>query len=193
MRPGRSVAEFRNAIAPPGSGDEEWGSLRPMETFGFRRMTGADLPMVKRWLETPAVQEWWVATDGQPSDPIEQKDLDDPHVVMWIVSYRGKPFAFIQDYDPHAWAGHHFGHLPPGSRGIDQFIGEPDMIGRGYGSAFVRAHLARLLQGGAPAIGTDPHPSNARAIRAYEKAGFVRGETRKTDWGCCLLMVYQTT
>ena len=160
-----------------------------METYSFRRMTAADLPMVRRWLETPAVREWWAEADGQPSDPIEEEDLNDQHVAMWIVSYHGKPFAFIQDYDPHAWTGHHFGHLPAGSRGIDQFIGEPDMIGRGYGSAFIRLHLGVLLRGGAPAIGTDPHPSNARAIRAYEKAGFVRGVERMTEWGRCLLMV----
>jgi RimJ/RimL family protein N-acetyltransferase len=30
-----------------------------------------------------------------------------------------------------------------------------------------------LIGGGAPAVGTDPDPANARAIRAYEKARFV--------------------
>ena len=91
---------------------------------------------------------------------------------MWIVSHEGRPFAYIQDYGPHDWAMHHFGHLPPGSRGIDQFIGEPDMIGRGHGSAFIRAHVDRLFAEGAPVVGTDPDPSNARAVRAYQKAGF---------------------
>lgn len=159
-----------------------------METYSFRRATVADLPMVRRWLETPAVREWWVEADGRPSDPIEEDDLNDPHMAMWIVSYMGNPFAFIQDYDPHAWAGHHFGQLPPGSRGIDQFIGDPDMIGHGHGPAFIRAHVNALIALGAPAIGTDPSPDNARAIRAYEKAGFVRREERATEWGYCLLM-----
>lgn len=74
-----------------------------METYSFRRATVADLTMVRRWLETPAVREWWVEADGRPSDPIEEDDLNDPHMAMWIVSYMGNPFAFIQDYDPHAW------------------------------------------------------------------------------------------
>jgi aminoglycoside 6'-N-acetyltransferase len=151
-------------------------------------MTPADLPMVERWLETPAVREWWVGADGQPSDPFDEDDLNDPHVAMWIVSHMGKPFAFIQDYDPHAWSGHHFGFLPPGSRGIDQFIGDPDMIGRGHGSAFVRAHVDALMARGAPAVGTDPSPTDARAIRSYEKAGFVRQGETETKWGYCLLM-----
>lgn len=158
-----------------------------MEKYCFRRMTPNDLPMVNRWLETPAVGEWWVEADGQPAGFFEEDDLNDEHMAMWIVSHEDHPFAFIQDYDPHAWTGHHFNYLPPGSRGIDQFIGEPSMINCGHGSAFIRAHADALLTAGAPAIGTDPHPTNARAIRAYEKAGFVPGEKRGTEWGYCLL------
>lgn len=159
-----------------------------METYSFRRATTADLPMIRRWLETPAVREWWIDAEGQPADPIEEKDLTDQNVAMWIVSYLGDPFAFIQDYDPHAWDGHHFGHLPQGSRGMDQFIGEPGMLGHGHGSAFIRAHVDSLMAGGTPAVGTDPNPDNARAIRAYEKAGFIRCEERATEWGHCVLM-----
>lgn len=154
--------------------------------YAFRPMTSADMPMARRWLETPEVQRWWGDADGQVS--LLQEDLDDPRMSMWIVCHHGRPFGYIQDYDPRSWAMHHFGGLPPGSRGIDQFIGEPHMIGRGHGSAFIRAHVDRLLAQGAPAVGTDPAPANARAIRAYEKAGFARGEARDTDWGFALLM-----
>lgn len=93
-----------------------------VETYSFRRVASDDLSMVGRWLETPAVREWWIDSEGHPAGPIEEDDLADDHVAMWIVSYLGNPFAWIQDYDPHAWDGHHFGHLPPGSRGVDQFI-----------------------------------------------------------------------
>ena len=108
---------------------------------------------------------------------------------MWIVSHAGRPFAFAQDYDVHGWANHPFAHLSSGSRGIDQFIGEPDMVGRGHGSAFVRAHADRLFAAGAPAVGTDPHPDNRRAVRAYENAGFrVTDGPLNTLWGRALLM-----
>ena len=46
------------------------------------------------------------------------------------------------------------------------------MLNRGHGSAFIRAHVDDLFAAGAPVVGTDPDPSNARAIRAYRKAGF---------------------
>jgi aminoglycoside 6'-N-acetyltransferase len=108
---------------------------------------------------------------------------------MWIVAHDGRPFAYAQDYDVHGWTPHPFSHLPPGSRGIDQYIGEPDMLDSGHGSAFVRAHCDRLFAAGAPAVGTDPSPDNVRARRAYEKAGFLTaGEARATPWGIAVLM-----
>ena len=109
------------------------------------------------------------------------------------MSRQGRPFAYIQDYAPGDWLMHHFGFLPPGSRGMDQFIGEPEMIGRGHGSAFVREHVDALFAGGVPAVGVDPDPENARAIRAYERAGFVRGLVQDTEWGLSLLMTRYPT
>jgi aminoglycoside 6'-N-acetyltransferase len=131
------------------------------------------------------VAEYWGPPDVE--DPEEM--LADGRVAMWMVEHEGRPFAYAQDYSPHDWQPHPFAHLPAGARGIDQYIGEPEMIGRGHGSAFVRAHCDRLFAAGAPAIGTDPHPDNRRAIRAYEKAGFaIAAGPLDTRWGRALLM-----
>ena len=155
------------------------------EAYGFRPATEADLLLLRRWRRQPHVMEYW----GDPELEPEDEKLADARVAMWIVEYRGNPFAFAQDYSPHDWDGHPFAHLPPGSRGIDQYIGEPDMVGIGHGTAFVRLHCERLFSAGAPAIGTDPHPDNMRARRAYEKAGFhaVSGPV-ETLWGLAILM-----
>ncbi len=49
------------------------------------------------------------------------------------------------------------------------------MLGRGHGSAFIRAfHRAERLARGVPRIVIDPKSANPRAVRAYEKAGFVK-------------------
>ncbi len=63
------------------------------------------------------------------------------------------------------------------------------MLDRGHGSALLRRQCGRLFAAGAPAIGTDPHPDNHRARRAYEKAGFmaVSGPV-ETPWGRAILM-----
>ena len=156
------------------------------QTYAFRPMTEADLPMIKRWLAEPHVREWW-------GDPPEQYllvsgDLDEPAMDQYIVSTGGRPFGYLQCYDLTAWNSG-FGVHPKGTRGIDLFIGEPDMIERGHGSAFIRAFAGQRLESGAPRLLTDPDPDNPRAIRAYEKAGFVRDRLVETPDGTALLMV----
>lgn len=101
----------------------------------------------------------------------------------------GRPFAYMQDYNVHGWDDHHFAHLPEGARGIDQYIGDAEMLGVGHGTAFIRARLRMLFEAGAPVIATDPHPDNARAIAAYKKAGFeTAGPAQDTQWGRILPM-----
>jgi aminoglycoside 6'-N-acetyltransferase len=159
--------------------------MPPDAPYSFRPVGPADLPLLERWRAMPHVIEYWGPPDVEPA----AESLPDPRIAMWIVEHRGRPLAYAQDYSPHDWDDHPFAHLPPGARGIDQYIGEPDMIGRGHGSLFVRAHCDRLLAAGAPAIGTDPHPDNERAIRAYQKAGFIIGSgPLDTRWGRALLM-----
>ncbi len=157
------------------------------KTYGFRRMTEADLPLQRQWLQTPDAAAWWGDLDSEMENLAA--DLQEPGMRLWIVSLEDQPFAFLQDYDPQAWADHPFNDLPPGTRGIDQTIGIPEMIGKGHGSAFIRQHVMRLFEEGAALVCTDPDPNNTRAIRAYEKAGFARYEQRSTAWGECMLML----
>ena len=154
--------------------------------YEFRPMTHADLPLIKRWLETPHVSEWW----RDPSDQFElvSGDLDHPNVAQFIVRTSERPFAYLQCYRLSDW-NNGFGLQPDGTRGIDQFIGEAEMLGRGHGAAFIRAFADKLLAGGTPRVVLDPEPENARAIRAYEKAGFVRDRLVDTPGGIALLMV----
>ena len=156
-----------------------------MPDYRFRSMAPLDLPLITRWRAMPHVIQWW----GDPEVEPEADKLRDSRIAMWIVEYDGRPFAFAQDYDVHGWDPHPFAHLPAGARGIDQFIGEADMLDRGHGSAFVRQHVAMLYAHGAPAVGTDPHPDNHRACRAYEKAGFsATAGPVATPWGTAILM-----
>jgi aminoglycoside 6'-N-acetyltransferase len=158
-----------------------------MSDYSFRAVTTADLPLLLAWQAEPHWIEWWGPVEGD--DGFFAEAMADPHTACWMVELDGRPIAYAQDYDPHAWPGHHFAHLPPGSRGVDQSIGPADLLCRGHGSAFVRQHVERLFAAGAPAVGTDPHPDNSRAVRAYQKAGFgIAGGPMDTDWGRALLM-----
>ncbi|MEJ6394268.1 GNAT family N-acetyltransferase [Gymnodinialimonas sp. 2305UL16-5] len=153
--------------------------------YDFRRATRDDLALLAVWQSHPHVRAWWGA-----SEPYGEADLADPHVARWIVSYAEQPFAFMQDYNVHGWDDHHFADLPRGARGIDQYIGEPDMVGFGHGSAFIGTRMQALFDEGAPVIATDPHPDNARAIAVYKRLGFEpTGPVQQTKWGLILPMV----
>jgi aminoglycoside 6'-N-acetyltransferase len=154
--------------------------------YEFRPMTADDLPLVKRWLAMPHVTEWWGNADEQFE--LVSGDLSHPAMDQFIVTNDGRPFGYLQCYDLTAWNSG-FGLQPLGTRGIDQFIGEPDMIERGHGSAFIRTFTDGVLAAGTPRLVTDPDPANARAVRAYEKAGFHRDRIVDTPDGPALLMV----
>jgi aminoglycoside 6'-N-acetyltransferase len=114
-------------------------------------------------------------------------------MTMCIVSFRGRAFAYAQDYDVHAWPQAHLAHLPRGARAVDSFIGWPSMIGRGHGAAYLRLLAERLCAGGAPLVAIDPSVENLRARRAYAKAGFVGETPVPTDNGPAILMIYDPT
>jgi aminoglycoside 6'-N-acetyltransferase len=154
--------------------------------YCFRPMSAADLPMVRRWLETADVVRWWGV-------PVEQYalvggDLDHPDMDQFIVALDDHPFGYIQCYALSTW-NQNFGAQPARTRGIDQFIGEPELIGRGHGSSFIRQFADSLLTSGIPRVVTDPDPDNGRAVRAYAKAGFQSDRVVDTPDGPALLMV----
>lgn len=152
--------------------------------YSFRPATMADLHLLANWQRAPHVSRWW-----NSDVPFDEKRLADPRVSRWIVSLGERPFAYMQDYTVHGWPEHHFDYLPNGSRGLDQYIGEPDMIGMGHGPGFIRQRMQALFGQGVPALATDPNPENLRAISAYERLGFrIVGPAKETPWGTIVPM-----
>jgi aminoglycoside 6'-N-acetyltransferase len=157
-----------------------------MTAYAFRPMSTADLPTIRNWLETPEVRRWWGEPDQQYA--LVSGDLDHPDMDQFIVVLDDHPFGYIQCYALDIWDTG-FGSQPPGTRGIDQFIGEPEKIGRGHGSRFIRQFADRMLASGIPRLVTDPDPANGRAVHAYANAGFESDRIVDTPDGPALLMV----
>jgi len=158
-------------------------------TYSFRPAAASDLPMLRRWLRAPEVVRWWGDPDEQAA--LLQGDLNEPLMVMRIVSFRDRPFAYAQDYDVGSWPQAQFAHLPAGSRAVDAFIGEPDMLGRGHGAAFLRRLAERLISEGAPIVAIDPDVANLRARHAYANAGFVEENLFAQEDGSIALMIFR--
>ena len=142
--------------------------------YTFTRLAADDLPLVQGWLRQPHVAEWW-DDDGEIAGIVADRGGD---TVPYLVRLAGGPLGYLQCSE-----------LEPAVRGIDQFIGEPELVGRGHGSAFIRLFCDRLFDArSAEAITTDPDPANARAVRAYAKAGFRPVGPKSEPWGNVLLM-----
>jgi aminoglycoside 6'-N-acetyltransferase len=94
-----------------------------------------------------------------------------------IDSFRGRPFAYAQNYEVHAWPQAHLTHLPQGTRAVDSFIGLASMVGRGHGAAYLRLRAERLCAQGAPPVAVDPAPDNSRLGAPLRRLAL-----RKTTW-----------
>jgi RimJ/RimL family protein N-acetyltransferase len=161
--------------------------------FSFRPLQAADLPMLHGWLSRPHWTEWWgkaptlAEVEAEYGVSINDPGQVQPHVAL----LDGEPFAYIQSYVAMGSGdGWWEDETDPGVRGIDQSIGDAAHLGKGLGTAMVKAFVARLLADPqVTRIQTDPDPRNARAIRCYEKAGFrAIGEVQTPD-GTALLML----
>ncbi len=154
--------------------------------YGFRAVTEADLPMIAAWLAEPHCAEWW---GDQGKEIAEIRDnIDSDSVEPLIVELEGRPIAYLQSYDPHLEDDHPYQDQPFGTIGIDLTIGIADLVGIGHGSAIVQQFCDELFAEGAPRVIIDPDPRNARAVRAYEKAGFHPIGERTSIYGHVLLM-----
>jgi RimJ/RimL family protein N-acetyltransferase len=161
--------------------------------FSFRPLQAADLPMLHGWLARPHWTEWWgeaptmAEVQAEYGAWINNPAQVQPHIAM----LGGKPFAYIQSYVAMGSGGGWWeDETDPGVRGIDQSITDGAQLGKGFGTAMVKAFVAQLFADpNVTRIQTDPDPCNARAIRCYEKAGFrAVGEVQTPD-GTALLMV----
>jgi aminoglycoside 6'-N-acetyltransferase len=153
--------------------------------YRFRPLNESDLPRIAEWLASPHVAAWW----DDPSGVQEiAEHIDSVSVEPFIIELDGRPIGYLQCYDPHLEDDHPYQDQPTGTLGIDQFIGEEALVGIGHGSRLIAEFVEQLFEDGAPRVVTDPDPANARAIRAYEKAGFTPIGERNSIYGHVLLM-----
>ena len=166
-----------------------------MSDIRFRPMEEHDLSMLHEWIHRPHVAEWW-----GPEGPREEfartwskylPRLNPASPIKPYIALLGaESIGFAQSYQAMACGdGWWEDETDPGVHGTDQFLCDASRLGQGLGTRLVGAFVAQIFQDpGVTRIQTDPDPRNTRAIRCYEKAGFVRRRVIDTPDGKALLM-----
>jgi RimJ/RimL family protein N-acetyltransferase len=143
----------------------------------FRPMQVDDLRLLHEWLQRPHVLRWWskhetyddvVAYYGPAIDGSDPTDL-------YVVLLDDVPFGFVQTYavaDYPEYAA--LVEAEDGAAGVDLFIADEWLTGRGLGSELLRRFTAEVVFAN-PATShciADPDAENLASVRAFEKAGF---------------------
>ncbi|HBO2877704.1 TPA: AAC(6')-Ib family aminoglycoside 6'-N-acetyltransferase [Pseudomonas aeruginosa] len=166
------------------------------DSVTLRLMTEHDLAMLYEWLNRSHIVEWWGGEEARPTlaDVQEQylpSVLAQESVTPYIAMLNGEPIGYAQSYvalgSGDGWWEE---ETDPGVRGIDQLLANASQLGKGLGTKLVRTLVELLFNDPeVTKIQTDPSPSNLRAIRCYEKAGFERQGTVTTPDGPAVYMV----
>ncbi len=153
-----------------------------LDELRFVPLQPSDLPRLASWLALPHVARWW----KEPFDLVSiernygplAEGLDPTEA--FIVHFIGAPIGYAQRYliDEHPdWRESIRGALGyAGGIGIDYFIGEPDLVGRGVGrrmiTQFVDASWKRYPS--ADQIMVALQQDNIASWKALEASGFRR-------------------
>jgi aminoglycoside 6'-N-acetyltransferase Ib len=162
----------------------------------LRPMTENDLPMLHDWLNRTHIVEWWGGDEARPTlDEVKEQylpqSLAQEGVTPYIAMLGEVPIGYAQSYIVlGSGDGWWEDETDPGVRGIDQSLADASQLGKGFGTKLVCALVDLLFTDPQVSkIQTDPAPNNLRAIRCYEKAGFVRQKTITTPDGAAVYMV----
>lgn len=148
-------------------------------------------PLFENWLKQEHVKRFW--TEFKTGDDLREKLLaaaSNTHVHRFVIEMDRNPIGYIQYYDAIAVGEECWSDEKPGTFGMDLFIGDKNQAGVGIGPKIIREFIVHLRKQApnARSIIIDPAPQNQYAIRAYEKAGFVREKEIITPDGQAVLM-----
>lgn len=168
----------------------------------------SDVPLLARWRSDPRILEFYGGRDKpQGETDVRQhyfRRRRDPATGRYyefrpcMVETEGGPIAFVQYYRLPRRESDLFESTPPQrTYGIDFFIGDPLLWGKGLGPRLItlaRDFLRRERR--AVRVVSDPRVENGRSVRALEKAGFRKvrilpaRELHEGIWHDCWWMEY---
>ncbi len=170
--------------------------------ISFLPFNESHLPMLRYWLNKGHIKPHW--QEPEDDDALKEKFLNSMparsvHSFVFTEDVVGtgktsaQPLGYIQYYEACKVGGGWWPDELPGVFGIDLMIGEATRLGQGLSTIIIQEFI-RFIQSRERVTEfiIDPDAGNQRAIRAFEKVGFVRERELATPNGNALLMRLKT-
>ena len=160
--------------------------------FTFEPIDESHFSLLLKWLESPFIKVWWDPEITWTHKLIEEKygtyvkgykkiilagKVIERPISAFIILLNSHKIGYIQYYDFYDFPREYsqvISGLPANLAAIDMFLGEKNLMGKGIGPALLEQFLKEYVFKKFDAVFVDPESANKNAIRAYEKAGFVR-------------------
>lgn len=143
-------------------------------------MKDVHLPLWNEWILKPHVSDVWFLEGYEPVSKIRSKIKGNGYDYAFVIYVDDTPIGFIQCCDLYAYKNTVnqpkgiFTDEPEGSYGMDLFIANKLYMNKGLGTQIVKQFLMYIFERfSINKLFIDPASSNKRAIRCYEKAGFI--------------------
>ena len=156
--------------------------------------------MLHEWMQRPHWRKWWGDPDEELAhvrDMVEGHDTTEPYVLLIDDTAAG----YIQMWriadnlvEPWLTEAPWLTALPVRAIGVDIALADATAPSPGLGPAALKLFVADLRRRGFDHIIIDPDPENLRAVRAYQKAGFLPvPELVGCDGGSLIMQHMETT
>ncbi len=148
-----------------------WGKL---SLFEFRALQTDDLFDLFDWVNQDHVTHWYGhQPDFSQFSARYQGYIDAPDFEPLIVTLGSRPFGYLQYYDMKTHPNVLGLSTPFTGAGIDFFIGEKGMCGKGLGFSLLSQFIDEIFKSSnSERLLAGPHLENTRALWCLVRAGF---------------------
>ncbi|MES2212719.1 MAG: GNAT family N-acetyltransferase, partial [Pseudomonadota bacterium] len=131
------------------------------------------------WFRTDHVKRFYSVHSYTQEETLERYryQLELPHIQGFIVYYQERPVGYVQvsPLRSHPWPGQDFpAHMVQDAGSLEMFIGDEAALAQGIGTLMLNVFLEQAVWPKYAYAALDPWLYNERAIKFYERNGFMR-------------------
>jgi aminoglycoside 6'-N-acetyltransferase len=152
--------------------------------FTFKPLSFSDVPLMCQWYNLPHVQKFYSLRQWTEKEVLEKLKLHitgEKPVLGFIVLMGEDPIGYVQQYkiseqyevSDYFWLDQNLSQaIVNNAAGMDLFIGDEKFIGKGIGSAIIKAFIESKIWSQFQYCVVDPDVRNISAIKCYEQLNF---------------------